>query len=124
MRIRPVRALRSAFSLGLLGVAACLALAGPALAGTLRKPIDPLQQRALHFGDRSHWLQPWRAYLETPPATRLRDAIGINLTNRVDVEDVPATMRLLGRSGFRRVRIEVGWGEMDYDHPTHLRTPG
>ena len=36
--------------------------------------VDPRQQTALAFGDRSHWLQPWKAYMETPPVTRLLDA--------------------------------------------------
>jgi hypothetical protein len=83
------------------------------LAGILRNPIDPAQQTLLSFGDRSHWLQPWRAYLETVPATKLRDAIGINFN--VAPGEAAATATLLARSGFARARVEIGWGALDYE---------
>ncbi len=85
---------------------------------TLRNPIQPAQQTALAFGDRSHWLQPWRAYLDTPPATRLRDAIGINFN--VEPQEAEATARLLRRSGFTRARVEIGWNQVDYENPRRL----
>jgi len=87
----------------------------PQGAGTLRAPIDASQQTALDFGERSHWLQPWRAYLDTVPAQRLRDAVGINFN--VAAAQAPATARLLARSGFKRARVEVGWGSLSYDDP-------
>jgi hypothetical protein len=96
------------------------ALAGSARAGTLRDPIRPSQQTA--FGERSHWLQPWRAYLETVPASRLRNAIGINFN--VEPDEADATARLLGRSGFARARYEVGWSNMSYDDPSRFSDPG
>ena len=118
--------------LTLLLVAAMLLLAaGPAasqarsgLAGIVRKPIDPAQQTALGFGDRSHWLQPWRAYMDTPPATKLRDAIGINLDNHVRPNEVAALARLLSESGFRRARYEIGWDAISFDDSSRLRDPG
>src|SRR3954471_16721027 len=84
-------------------------------AGTLRDPIAPWQQTALQFGERSHWLQPWRGYLETMPASRLRRAIGINFN--VEAYQAGATAKLLARSGFKRARIELGWGALDYNDP-------
>ena len=81
----------------------------------LESPIDRAQQTALEFGDRSHWLQPWRAYLDTVPATRLREAVGININNTVAPEDVPALARLLSANGFTRARYEIGWGSIDYE---------
>jgi hypothetical protein len=89
--------------------------------GRLIRPIDPRQQTALAFGERSHWLQPWRAYLDTVPAVRLRDGIGINFN--VEPEEAKRTARLLARSGFRRARVEVGWGELDYEDPTRFEDP-
>jgi hypothetical protein len=91
---------------------------GPA-GSTLRRPIDPRQQTAVAFGARSHWLQPWRAYLETVPATTLREAIGINFN--VEPSEARATARMLATNGFRRARIEIGWSQMDYDDPARLR---
>jgi hypothetical protein len=84
-------------------------------ARTLHNPIDSSQQTALAFGERSHWLQPWRAYLDTVPAQRLRGAAGIGFN--VSAADAPATARLLARSGFKRARVEVGWGSLSYRDP-------
>jgi hypothetical protein len=86
---------------------------------TFRRPIDPVQQTAVGFGRRSHWLQPWRAYLDTISATKLRDAIGINFN--VDPTEASATARMLARNGFRRARIEIGWEQIGYDDSTQLR---
>src|SRR3954467_3745371 len=82
--------------------------------GTLRKPIDPRQQTSLAFGQRSHWLQPWRAYLDTVPATRRPDAIGINFN--VEPAEAEATARLLSESGFRRARVSFGWESIAYSN--------
>src|SRR3954447_4820324 len=113
----------AAAALIVLVAAAAYLLVGPLTSNegrwaTLRNPIDRKQQTALAFGKRSHWLQPWRAYLDTPPATRLRDAIGINFN--VKPQDAEATAALLQRSGFRRARIEIGWDQISYDHPDEL----
>jgi hypothetical protein len=92
----------------------------PSGSGTLKNPIDRTQQTALSFGDRSHWLQPWRGYLDTVPATKLRDAIGINIDNTVTADEVPALARLLAANGFARARVEIGWGAINYDDPGKL----
>ena len=88
----------------------------------LRNPIDPRQQTRIAFGQRSHWLQPWRAYLDTVPATRLLDAVGIAFD--VPAAQARATAQLLARAGFRRARIEVGWGSFSYSQPDRLKHPG
>lgn len=95
-------------------IAKALLNPGPEGAGTLHDPINASQQTALEFGTRSHWRQPWRAYLDTVPAQRLRDAVGINFN--VDAAKAPAAARLLARSGFKRARVEIGWGSVSYDH--------
>ena len=87
-------------------------------------PIDRTQQTALSFGDRSHWLQPWRGYLDTLRATKLRAAIGINIDNSVAAGEVPALARLLAANGFKRARYEIGWGSTNYDNPAKLSDPG
>jgi len=102
-----------------LALAASALWSATAQAGTLSNPIDPWQQTALSsFPDRSHWLQPWRAYLDTVPASRLRNAIGINYDP--SAEEAPATARLLAASGFRRARIEEAWGSVDYNDRSRL----
>ena len=87
----------------------------------LECPIEKRNQTMLEFGQRSHWIQPWRAYLDTVPASRLRDAIGIQFN--VPPDEAEATAQLLAASGVRRARVEIGWGEIDYDHPDRLWRP-
>lgn len=77
---------------------------------------DPAE--ALKFGQRSHWKQPWRSYIDTVPATTLLGAVGINLN--ILPSAAPSTARLLAANGFRRARIEVGWGTLDYDDPDKM----
>ena len=102
-----IAAVVTLLAVGAVTVVSGLGSEGGSRGGTLTRPIDPRQQTAVGFGQRSHWLQPWRAYLDTPPATRLRDAIGINFD--VEPAEADATARLLSRSGFARARIEISW---------------
>ncbi len=73
----------------------------------LSNPIDPSQQTSLPFGARSQWLQPWRAYMDTQPASMLRNAVGINFD--VSAQNAAATANVLSQSGFTRARLEIGW---------------
>ncbi len=83
---------------------------------TLTDYTDPGQ--AMKFGYRSHWMQPWRSYLDTMPATALLNAVGINFN--VQPKWASSTARLLADSGFSRARIEVGWGTLDYADPSRM----
>jgi hypothetical protein len=91
------------------------------IGGVLKHPVEPSQQTLVSFGDRSHWLQPWRGYLDTVPAMKLRDAVGININNTVTANEVSALARLLAANGFKRARYEIGWGSIDYDNPQKLK---
>jgi hypothetical protein len=84
-------------------------------AGVLDRPIDAAQLTRMPFGTRSHWLQPWHAYLDTPPAQQLRDAVGLNFN--VSAGQAATAARLLAANGFHRARIEISWGEVDNDDP-------
>jgi hypothetical protein len=77
---------------------------------------DPSEE--LQWGTRSHWKQPWRSYLETIPASTLRNAVGINFN--VGAKRADATARLLAASGFHRARIEVGWNTIDFEDPGRM----
>jgi hypothetical protein len=81
--------------------------------------VDPKQQTLVAtFGDRSHWLQPWRAYSDTFPTRRLRDAVGINLN--VGAEQADAVCAHLQKNGFRLARIEAEWGGVSYEDPERM----
>lgn len=86
--------------------------------GVLTDPIDSRYLTDVPFGASSFWLQPWRAYLDTWPASRLIDAVGINFNVRPpEAED---TARLLQDSGFKLARIGVPWNAISYGNPTAL----
>jgi hypothetical protein len=111
-----------------LGVAALIAIAwiarpeprrsGRPAVSAVQRPIDPAYQAVLPWGTYSHWIQPWRAYLDTVPAPALRGAVGINFN--VTADEAPRAARLLRLAGVRRARTEAGWGSLDYDDPARL----
>src|SRR4051812_19485926 len=61
----------------------------------------------------SHYLQPWRGYIETKSGWDFMNGFGINLQIPEGTEQV--AMRLLAETGFRSCRIEVGFGEWNWD---------
>lgn len=75
---------------------------------------DPLQQQ-VPFGRRSFYLAPWRAYLDTRPASCYLDALGINFN--VGAAEAPAVATVLAEAGVRSARVEIGWGSVRYDQP-------
>jgi hypothetical protein len=89
---------------------------------TLSNPIDPTQQTALPFGARSDYLQPWRAYLDTPPAATMRSALGINFD--VPPEAANPVAQFLAQVGFKRARIDIDWSAMSFDDPSRLQDVG
>ena len=62
----------------------------------------------------SHYLQPWRGYIETKSGWDFLNGIGINL-HLPDGTNDELAMRLLAESGFRTCRIEVGFGASKWD---------
>jgi hypothetical protein len=71
----------------------------------------------LPFGAHSHWLQPWRAYLETVPATTFLNGVGLGLDLH-DRENPNLVLQMLATHGIRTVRIEIGWNNLSYDRET------
>jgi len=103
-------------------VAACLLFPG----GWLRaegpasdKPIDPRQLTRVTFGSYSHWLQPWRGYLETMPAGHFLNGLGI-VVNTHRGEDVEQILRMCAKNGIQHGRIEIGWGNLSYADESKL----
>lgn len=79
----------------------------------------PDQLASLPFGTRSHWLQPWR-FGDTTRASAVRSGLG------AVVEDIalpanPQAIATLSRASIRTVRIEIGWGHVDYETESHFR---
>lgn len=90
-------------------------------ATTLTKSLAPYTARSyfdsLPFGSHSHWLQPWRAYLETVPASKLLQGVGIGLDLN-DRENPDLVLQMLATHGIQTARIEIGWNNLSYDRQT------
>lgn len=103
----------------LAAILAALALAAPCVAGSLSTPYtDPAQFTKIPFGPHSHWAQPWRAYLETVPATTFLNGAGVNWNG--DDRNPALMARMLASHGLRHARIEIGWGNLDYETETKI----
>jgi hypothetical protein len=85
----------------------------------LNDPIDPRFMSDLPFGTRSFWLQQWRAYQDTWPASRLLESVGVNFNLAGPSAD--ATAQLLHDSGFKLARIGINWSALSYTDPTSFR---
>src|SRR5438552_18437369 len=75
----------------------------------------------MSFGTRSFWLQPWRSYQDTSPATRMLSTVGVNFTiYNGNVDQITAGAKLLHDTGFTHGRIEIPWNSMDYQNPSQF----
>lgn len=102
-------------------VATLVGAVGPASADTwysVNDPIDPAYLTELPEGDASQWIQPWRAYLDTPPATALLDGMGVNFN--VPADQASVTAQLLAASGIKRARVEISWTGVSYSNPSQF----
>ncbi|MHB8240551.1 MAG: hypothetical protein ACYDHN_01045 [Solirubrobacteraceae bacterium] len=86
---------------------------------TVSDTIDPRFLTDVPFGKRSFWLQPWRAYLDTVPASRLQEALGINFP--ADPAVAEPTAHLLHDSGFALARLAINWDAISYANPTEFK---
>ncbi len=91
---------------------------GEGSGGTVTDPIDPKYLTETPFGTTSFWIQPWRAYIDTWPASRLLESLGINFN--VSAPQAEATAQLLQDSGFKLARIAINWDALSYDDPTQF----
>jgi hypothetical protein len=91
---------------------------GEGSGGTVADPIDPKYLTETPFGTTSFWIQPWRAYMDTWPASRLSESLGINFN--VSALQAEATAQLLQDSGFKLARIALNWDALSYGDPTQF----
>ena len=79
-------------ALALVRAILCLACGAASGQGGITKPyIDARHLTAIPFGGHSHWAQPWRAYMETVPATSVSHALDMRLSLIMDIK-VQGTM--------------------------------
>jgi hypothetical protein len=80
--------------------------------------VDPTVMAKLPFGTHSHYLQPWRSYLETVSASRFLKGIGVVLDGGPDTPD--RSIEILARSGIAAARLEIPWSDLDFSDERHL----
>ena len=116
------------FKYGLLGSTLCALIiySASSLGKNLSTTyVDPKYYTSIPFGYHSHWIQPWRAYLETIPAHKFLDGIGvvfnINLKKTSINPDLIAEM--LARHGVKQARLEINWNQINYHDETQINNP-
>lgn len=90
---------------------ACMDLAAGAQEHDVAPYVDPAQLN-VPFGKHSDYKQPWRAFLETRSGAEFVQGIGINY-NVPGNDDL--AFRLLAEMGIKTLRIEFGWGGVNWD---------
>jgi hypothetical protein len=72
---------------------------------------DTKYEISVPFGTHDHWIEPWRAYLETQPAGVFLNGVGVALTS----PNADLTCEMLRKHYIKCTRIEVGWGSVRQD---------
>jgi len=67
------------------------------------------------WGNYSFIRQGWRGYLETLPARRYRDGLGVVWGQMPPNKSAAEIATALSWAGFRRVRLEIPWGSVKWD---------
>ena len=106
--------IRLAFFLALALLLPMYARAQTPTNGLFGQYADSRYLTAVPFGASSPYLQPWRAYQETIPASRFLNGIGINV-GMADNVNPDLIHQMLANQGFRQGRYEIGWGAMRWD---------
>ncbi len=84
--------------------------------------INPAYYTEIPFGYHSHWIQPWRAYMETIPAQKFIDGIGVVFNINLEKTNVNPDLvaEMVARHGVRQARVEINWNYINYDDETKI----
>ena len=82
----------------------------------LERAYEDPAQAAIDFGSRSYFLDPWRAYMDTQPASRWFESLGMVFnTGEVTTELIEPLATVAADAGVSHARFEMGWGSVDWD---------
>lgn len=81
--------------------------------------VDPTLLSKVPFGTHSHYIQPWRSYLDTVPAADFLASIGVVLNEGPRTPE--AAIHALARNGFAHARLEISWSEFDFEDGRRLQ---
>ena len=84
--------------------------------------INPEYYTSIPFGYHSHWIQPWRAYLETIPAQKFIDGVGVVFNINLKKTDINPNLiaEMIARHGVTQARLEINWNQIDYNDETNI----
>jgi len=92
---------------------------GKTASAELEGPYEDPLQATVRFGQKSYWLAPWRAWMDTWPAARFLRMPGVNFNVHEPGEFEPVAT-ILAEAGITGARVEVGWGSFRYENPAQL----
>ncbi len=78
---------------------------------------DALQQEVA-FGANSFFHAPWKSYMDTWPADKWLNELGVVYNGTPDEAD--AVMQVLSEAGIKMVRIEWGWNHFQFEDDSKL----
>lgn len=76
-------------------------------------PYEDMRQTPPPFGVMSYFNQPWRAYMDTWPASKWLGFPGVGFNG--DEKYHEAMLQLMSECGIRYARVEVGWNNIGWD---------
>lgn len=80
----------------------------------LDRPYEDPKEAFITAGLSSYFFQPWRAYMDTHPASQFTGSMAFVANNSPETMD--AIMQVMSESGIRKVRYECGWGNFDWNN--------
>src|SRR5437870_2091096 len=78
----------------------------------LETPYEDPAQTPPPFGVMSYFSQPWRAYMDTWPASKWRNVLGVGWNGEAKYQAAQA--QLMRECGIGFARLEIGWGNLTW----------
>jgi hypothetical protein len=79
----------------------------------LDRPYEDPRQALIPFGINSYFAHPWRSYMDTQPASQFLGSMGFCYNG--DPKYLEPVLQFMSEAGIRKVRTEMGWGNLDWD---------
>jgi hypothetical protein len=79
----------------------------------LERPYEDPRQALIPFGINSYFSHPWRSYMDTHPASQFLGSMAFCYNG--DRKYLEPVLQFMSESGIRKVRTEMGWGNLDWD---------
>ncbi len=79
----------------------------------LERPYEDPRQALILFGINSYFAHPWRSYMDTHPASQFLGSMAFCYNS--DPKYLEPVLQFMSEAGIRKVRTEMGWGNLDWD---------